>query len=137
MESEKVPDSRGRQAIFPEGYPQPRAPLSPAVDVGDYVFVSGQVPLDPSLGRTITDQPFEAQAIRTLENVRAVLKSAGLDTEDVVRVGVYLSDLKHFAEFNEIYRRYFASEPLPARTTVQAQLIGNVMVEVDCIALRR
>jgi len=94
------------------------------------VFVAGQGPFDATgkmLGSTI-----EEQTRATLENVKAIVEAAGATLADVVKVNVYLSDLAHFAAMNEVYASFFA-EPYPARTTVQAGLLG-FLVEIDAIA---
>jgi 2-iminobutanoate/2-iminopropanoate deaminase len=77
---------------------------------------------------------FREQAELTFANVGRVLEAAGTSWENVVRVGIYLTDLKNFAEMNDIYKQYVV-EPYPARTTIQAVLAPNVAIEVDCIAV--
>ncbi len=122
-----------KKAVFPAGVPKPLGPYSPGVVAsGNFLFVAGQGPIDPSVGKVVATT-FADQAVRTFENVKAIVESAGATMSDVVRVGVYLSDMKYFAEMNEIYRRYFP-EPYPARTTVQAGL-PNFMIEVDAIVV--
>ena len=121
-----------KTVVRPAGMPTPLGPYSHAVVAsGSFLFVSGQVAIDPAVGK-ITATTFAEQAARAFENVKAVVEGAGAKMSDVVRVGVYLSDMKHFAEMNEIYRRYFP-EPYPVRTTIQAGLPPNAMIEVDAI----
>jgi len=120
-----------KKAIFPAGVPKPVGPYSPGIVAsGPLLFVAGQGPIDPAVGK-ITATTFAEQAEQTFKNVKTIVEGAGAQMSDVVRVGVYLSDMKYFAEMNEIYRRYFP-EPYPARTTIQAGL-PNFMIEVDAI----
>ncbi|MFZ0170033.1 MAG: Rid family detoxifying hydrolase [Candidatus Dormiibacterota bacterium] len=135
---------RGRQASLPEsgdgssfrpilmqGVPPPAPPYSLATAAAGFVFVSGQRPLDATSG----DIPggFPAQAHQVFRNVGAVLEAGGSGLDRVVKVNVYLADLRHFAELNAIYEQYF-QPPYPARTTVGCALRG-ILIEVDVIAL--
>ncbi len=124
-----------RKAIFSAQGAPPQGPYSPAIVAqGPLVFVSGQGPVNPETGK-IEDGTFREQAIRTLDNVTALLQAAGTSWEHVVRVGIFLADMNNFAELNEIYKQYVQA-PYPARTTVQAKLPAPMMqIEVDCIAL--
>jgi 2-iminobutanoate/2-iminopropanoate deaminase len=98
---------------------------------GSYLFISGQGPLRDGrpIGGPIADETRVA-----LENVRSVLVEAGLTFDDVVRCGVFLSDIDDFQAMDEVYRSYF-SEPRPARTTVGVALPFGIKVEIDCIAV--
>ncbi|MFL5577278.1 MAG: RidA family protein [Gemmatimonadaceae bacterium] len=117
-----------------EGYPAPKGAYSPAVRAGDLLFVSGQVPRDPSSGEVV-DGDLVAQARRTLENLRLVLAAAGASLEDVVSVTVYLADENDWGAFNEVYRETFRP-PYPSRTVVGASLRG-VLVEISAVARLR
>jgi 2-iminobutanoate/2-iminopropanoate deaminase len=109
-------------------------PYSQAIVAGGpLVFVSGQGPVDPATGQLRFDS-FQEQAELTFNNVTALLTAAGTSWAHVVRVGIFLADLKNFAEMNKIYERY-VSQPYPARTTVQAGLPGGMEIEVDCVAV--
>lgn len=109
-------------------------PYSPAVLVGNLLFLSGQIPLDPTSGQ-IVDGDIRAQTTRVLENLGALLKAGGGDFSKVVRTTIFLADLADFAVVNEIYATYF-SAPYPARATVQvARLPRDVRVEIDAIAV--
>lgn len=133
----KARQTGGREArrkVLTDRAPKPSGPLSQAIIAGDTIYVAGQVAAAPQTGRAV-EGGFEVQAVQVFENVKAIVTAAGATLSDVVRVSVYLSDLSNFAKMNEIYRRYF-SEDYPARTTVGAQLLGNYMIEVDCIAVR-
>ncbi len=99
---------------------------------GPFVHVAGQGPVDPRSGRII-GRTFTEQAHRTFRNVGAILRAAGSSWGQAVKTSVFLADLKDFAEMNRVYRHYVRA-PYPARTTVQAGLMG-ILIEVDCVAL--
>jgi 2-iminobutanoate/2-iminopropanoate deaminase len=108
-------------------------PYSQAIAAGGFLFVSGQIPLDPGPGRLVEGGIGE-QVGRVLENLKAVLQAGGAGMETVVRTTVYLTDLSEFPQLNEIYARYFGSDP-PARTTVQVSALPKgARVEIDAIA---
>ena len=109
----------------------PAGAYSPGLIAGDFVFVSGQGPLDPATGK-IAGETIEEQTERVLENVKAVLEAAGASMSDVVKVAVHLSDLANFQRFNQVYATFFP-DPKPTRTTVGSQLPG-ILVEIDAIA---
>ncbi len=115
------------------GAPTPGGPYSPALTVGDLVFVSGQRPVSAATGQIPAS--FEEQATLVLENLIRVLSAAGSGPELVAKVSVHLADLGNFENFNGIYKQFF-SPPFPARTTVGSTLRG-IQVEIDCIAVRR
>ena len=113
--------------------PGPGGPYSPAVRVGDLLFVSGQLPLDPATG-TLVDVDIAAGTRRALENLGRLLAAAGLSPAHVVRTTVFLADMNDFAAMNAAYREFF-TEPYPARTTVQAaRLPRDARIEIDAIA---
>ncbi len=108
-------------------------PYSQAVKVGDLVFVSGQIPLDPKTGQIVTGS-IEVETDRVLKNLDAILKAAGSSPAQVVRTTIYLRDMGQFARVNEVYGKYFPA-PYPARATVEvSRLPKDVNVEIDCIA---
>jgi 2-iminobutanoate/2-iminopropanoate deaminase len=109
-------------------------PLSPAIGAGSFVFLSGQVAVDRSTSK-FTEGDAPAQTHQILKNIGELLQAAGSSLAQVVKVTVYLSDIKDFSAFNDVYRTYFPTEP-PARTTVQATLIPPYGVEIDVIAVR-
>lgn len=122
-----------RKPIVTTTAPTPRGVYSQAIVAGGtFVFVSGQGPSDPATGE-LNLGSFRAQAEQTFRNVGALLTAAGTSWAHVAKVNVYLADMTHFAEMNEIYRN-FAVEPFPARTTVGAAL-GSIAIEVDCVAV--
>jgi len=113
-------------------------PYSQAVRVGDMVFTSGQVALDPETGALVA-VGIREQTTRVLDNLTAVLDEAGLDLEHVVKTTVYLKNIADFTAMNEVYARYLAPEGVvpPARSTVEvARLPKDALVEIDLIAIR-
>lgn len=122
-----------KQPFFPENA-FVGGPYSPAIAVGDQVFVAGQGPISPST-QQITGDTFEEQVELTFSNVESVLQSAGCTLDDCVKVNVYLSKMTNFDALNKIYKQKFTA-PLPVRTTVQAELWGRIQVEIDVIAIR-
>ncbi len=110
-------------------------PYSPAIKVGQLVFVSGQVPLDPATGNVIDDKNIKAQTRRALMNLQGILTASGASIANVVRTTVYLTDLKQFADMNSVYAEFFHTSP-PARSTVEvSRLPKDVAIEIDCIAV--
>jgi 2-iminobutanoate/2-iminopropanoate deaminase len=108
-------------------------PYSQAVRTGDLLFLSGQIPLDPATGQMV-DGDIAVQTRRVMDNLAAVLASAGLSFANVVRTTIYLVDLSDFARVNEVYGSYL-TEPFPARATVQvARLPRDARVEIDAVA---
>jgi len=108
-------------------------PYSQAVRAGDFVFLSGQIPLDPGTGQLVANGIAE-QTHQVLKNLGAVLSAAGTSYAGVVKTTVYLADMGEFTAMNEIYGTYF-SAPAPARATVQAaRLPRDVRVEIDAVA---
>jgi 2-iminobutanoate/2-iminopropanoate deaminase len=109
-------------------------PYSPAVGVGDLVFLSGQIPMGAD-GKLVGYTPKD-QAHKALDNMRLTLTAAGLGMENVVKTTIFLQDMDDFGAVNEVYAEYF-SEPYPARSTVQvARLPKDVRVEIEAIAVR-
>lgn len=112
----------------------PKGPYSQAIVAeGSLVFVSGQGPVDPKSGELDLGS-FREQAELVFDNITTLLEAAGTSWEHAVRVGVFLANLEHFPEMNEIYERYL-TKPYPARTTVQVGLPPEMLIEVDCIAV--
>jgi len=120
-------------SIKTEKAPLPIGPYSQAIKAGNFLFVSGQPPLDPKT-KKVTDGDIEIQTKQTIENVKAILAASGMSLGNVVRVGVFLRDMKDFKKMNEVYSAYFKDHP-PARTTVQAHLPApEWLIEMDVIA---
>jgi 2-iminobutanoate/2-iminopropanoate deaminase len=122
-----------KHVISTKDAPGAIGPYSQAIKAGDYLFISGQIPLDPATGQLVTGGINE-QTRRVLDNLGAILKAAGTSFERVVKTTVYLQDMAEFAAMNEIYGTYFP-QPAPARATIQAAALPrNVKVEIDLIA---
>ncbi|SDN05431.1 2-iminobutanoate/2-iminopropanoate deaminase [Methylobacterium phyllostachyos] len=108
-------------------------PYSPGIRTGDTVYLSGQTPLDPATGRLV-EGGIDTQAHQCLRNLGAILKSAGLDFDDVVKCNVFLTEMNDFAVMNRVYAGYF-SEPYPARTTIGvAALPLGARIEIEMVA---
>jgi 2-iminobutanoate/2-iminopropanoate deaminase len=123
-----------RDIISTKDAPQAIGPYSQAIRANGFVFISGQVAIDPATQQVINGD-IAAQTDRVLKNLSAILKAAGSGLEKVVRSTVFLKDMTDFAAMNEVYGRYFTVTP-PARSTVQAaRLPKDVLVEIDVIAL--
>lgn len=123
-----------KEIISAPNAPKAGGPYSTAVRQNGFVFLSGQIPLDPKTGELVTG-PIEAQAARVIENLQAVLAAAGLALGDVVKTTVFLKNMNDFARMNETYGKYFNSNP-PARTTVEvARLPRDVHIEIEAIAI--
>lgn len=110
-------------------------PYSQAVQAGNLLFVSGQIPIDPSTAKVIDDKGIRAQTRRSLENLVAIVAAAGASPEQIVKTTVFLKDMNDFPEMNAAYAEFFQVLP-PARSTVEvARLPRDVAVEIDCIAV--
>lgn len=115
--------------------PKAIGPYSQAVRVGNTVYASGQLPVDPQTGKIVEGTVAE-QTTKVLENISAILKEAGMDFSNVVKTTVFLQDLNDFQAMNNVYAQFFKGDILPARSTVQvAKLPLGVLVEIDCIAV--
>ena len=121
-----------REIISTERAPSAIGTYSQAIRTGNWVFLSGQIPLDPE-SMDLVQGDIEAQVIRVLDNLRAVAQAAGGDLTDIVKLTVFLTDLKNFPVVNEVMARYFR-EPYPARAAVGvAALPRGAAVEIDAI----
>jgi 2-iminobutanoate/2-iminopropanoate deaminase len=122
-----------RRTIATDRAPRAIGPYVQAVQVGEWIFVSGQIALDPKTGDLVAGG-IEEQTERVLQNLRAILEAAGSSLEKVVKTTVYLVDLNDFAKMNEVYARYFPEEK-PARATVEvSRLPRDARIEMDAIA---
>ena len=123
-----------REVIATDRGPKAIGPYSQAIRANGFVFVSGQIPLDPATQQLVAGN-VQAQTERVLENLKGIVEAAGSSLDRVVRATVFLADMNEFAAMNEVYGRYFQNQP-PARSTVQvARLPRDVHVEIDVIAL--
>ncbi len=124
-----------KKVIFSQEAPAAVGPYSHAIDCGNLVFLSGQVPLVPQTGK-IAEGGIEGQTRQMFANIKAVLESCGLGLDSVVKTTVFMTDLKDFNTFNEIYGEYFPENP-PARSCVQvAALPKDALVETECVCVR-
>src|SRR5215470_6450825 len=123
-----------RKVIATKDGPQAIGPYSQAIRANGFIFVSGQVAIDPATQQVVAGD-VAAQTERAMKNLSGILKAAGSGLEKVVRSTVFLKNMGDFAAMNEVYGRYFISQP-PARSTVEvARLQKDVLVEIDVIAL--
>jgi 2-iminobutanoate/2-iminopropanoate deaminase len=123
-----------KHAIVTNKAPSAIGPYSQAVRAGGLLFLSGQIPLDPATGQIVAGD-IAAQTQRVMDNLREVLSAAGCGFDDVVRTTIYVIDLTHFAQVNEVYGRSFRP-PHPARATVQVSVLPRgALVEIDGIAV--
>ena len=130
------PPARTRRAIQPPNYKPTPSPLTPAILIGDTLYLSGSTGGDPVTGRLV-DGGFEPEMRRIMANVQILLKEAGLTLADVVTVTAYLADMNDFPRFNELYREYFTSTPLPTRSTVAVQALARgARLELTMTAVR-
>ena len=122
-----------REAVSTSAAPAAIGPYSQAIRAGNLVFVSGQIPLDPTTGMMV-EGDIAVQTHRVFRNLAGILEAAGSSFDHVVRATVYLADMNDFAAMNDVYATYF-STPAPARATIQAaRLPKDARVEIDVIA---
>jgi 2-iminobutanoate/2-iminopropanoate deaminase len=123
-----------REIISTHNAPQAIGPYSQAIRANGFIFVSGQIPVDPAT-QQIVEGGVAKQTERVIVNLEAILHAAGSGLDKVVRTGVYLKDMSEFAEMNDVYERFFP-QSAPARSTVEvARLPKDVRIEIDVIAL--
>jgi 2-iminobutanoate/2-iminopropanoate deaminase len=123
-----------RELVTAAGAAKAIGPYSPALKVGQMLFLSGSIPLDPVSGQLV-DGGIKEQTTRVMENIKALLAAAGAGFDNVARTTVFMVDLGEFAQMNEVYAKYFTA-PYPARSTVQVvKLPKDVRVEIDVIAV--
>jgi 2-iminobutanoate/2-iminopropanoate deaminase len=123
-----------KEVIATDRGPKAIGPYSQAVRANGFLFVSGQIPLDPATQQLVPGD-IRAQTERVLENLKGIVEAAGSSLDRVVRATVFLADMNEFAAMNEVYGRYFRNQP-PARSTVQvSRLPRDVRVEIDVIAV--
>lgn len=123
-----------KRRVHTDQAPRPVGPYSQAVEIDGWLYVAGQVPIDPATGEWITGD-IAAQTERVLRNVQAILEAAGASLCDVIKTTVYMADLREFAMMNEVYARFFADACPPARATIEAKhLPGGSRLEVEAVA---
>lgn len=122
-----------KKVISTPNAPRPLGPYSQGIVANGFLYVAGQVPIDPATSQLVEGSITE-QTTRVLDNVTAILEAAGVTRADVVQARVFLRRIADFPEMNAVYAKYFAEEP-PARTTVEAGLRPGVDVEIDVVAV--
>ena len=123
-----------KKIIFTEKAPKPIGPYNQAVQAGKFLFVSGQLAIDPKEGKIVTNNA-TLQTKQVMENIKAILEDAGYSLKDIVQSNVYLASMSIFDEFNMEYAKFF-NEEFPARATVAVQLNGNALIEVSVVAYK-
>ena len=122
------------KAVKPENAPKALGPYSPATKLGDFVYLSGQIPLDPETGEVV-GTTIEEQTHQFMKNIGAVLADMGLGYKHIMKTTIYIADLNDFDKLNEVYGSYL-EEPYPARSCVQvARLPKDVKVEIECFVI--
>ena len=130
----RTDSAMNKQVISTQTAPSAIGPYSQAIRAGNFLFVSGQIAIDPATGQLIEDKSIQAQTRRVLQNLIAIVIAAGGSADSIVKTTVFLRDMGDFAEMNAIYGQFFRSSP-PARATIEAaRLPRDVSVEIDCIA---
>jgi 2-iminobutanoate/2-iminopropanoate deaminase len=135
LNGEEIPEGKSmRKIIKTEKAPKPVGPYSQAIKADKFLFVSGQVAIDPEKGKIVAEG-IKAQTVRVMENVKAVLQAAGYDLSDVVQSNVYLSSMALFSEFNAEYAKYF-DKVFPTRATVGIELMSGALLEISVVAYK-
>lgn len=130
-------DKTPQTEIRTDAAPAPVGPYSQAIQLGDLIFVSGQIPLDPKTGEIVSGE-IEEQTRQVLRNLKAVLEAADSDLSRVVKATVYLTDMSLFPRINAVYAEAFDADPAPARATVEVSALPlGAHVEIDAIAFTR
>ena len=123
-----------KKVIQTEKAPKAIGPYSQAIQAGNFLFLSGQIPLDPKTGELVKGD-IRKQTQQVLENIKGILESQGLGMENVVKVTIFLKDIANFNQVNEVYATYFPSSP-PARSTVEvAKLPRDADIEIEALAI--
>jgi len=123
-----------REIFSIPGAPKPIGPYSQAVRVGNTLYISGQIPLNPQSGELVLDS-IENATHRVMQNIKALVEVAGMSLSDVAKVSIFIKDMNDFAKINAVYATYFSID-FPARETVQvSELPMGVPIEISCIAI--
>jgi 2-iminobutanoate/2-iminopropanoate deaminase len=124
-----------KKVIYSPQAPEPIGPYSQAIQSGSMLFVSGQIAIESSSGKMITDE-IQAETKQVMANIHAILKVSEMDFSNVVKCSIFLTDMNNFPKVNEVYGQYFKENP-PARETVEvSKLPKGVNVEISCIAVK-
>ncbi len=125
-----------KQIIFTEKAPAPIGPYNQAILVGNTLYTSGQIAINPATGNLVLDT-IEAETKQVMENMKAVLEAAQMSFENVIKTTIFITDMNDFGKINAIYGSYFSEKSAPARETVQvAALPKNVNVEISVLAIK-
>lgn len=122
------------ERLNPPGVATPRGPYTPAVRAGDFIFVSGQVPVDPATNK-MSPGDIRHETRLALSNMKRLLEGVGASMADVVKTGVFIADATDFAPMNEVYTEFFG-DSRPARTTVVCKFMADIRIEIDCVAYK-
>jgi 2-iminobutanoate/2-iminopropanoate deaminase len=122
------------ERLSPPGVPIPRGPYSPAVRAGDFIYVSGQIPVDPATNQAVKGD-IKVETRQVLNNVKSILAGAGTSMADVVKCSVFIASADQFAGMNEVYAEFFGDDK-PARSTIVCGFIADIKVEIDCVAYK-
>jgi len=115
--------------------PEPVGPYNQAIRAGDFIYCSGQIAINPETNSIDCFGDIKGETIQVLKNLESVLKAGGANLENVIKTTIFLSDLKNFQTVNDIYSKFFNSEPSPARACVEvSSLPKGVLIEIDCVA---
>jgi 2-iminobutanoate/2-iminopropanoate deaminase len=121
--------------VYSENAPEPIGPYSQAIQAGNMLFVSGQIAIQKSTGKFITGS-IEEETVQVMSNVSDILKAANMDFSNIVKTSIFMKDMNNFPKINEVYGRYFHSNP-PARESIEvSRLPKDVNVEISCIAVK-
>lgn len=122
-----------KKVIYTSSAPEPVGPYSQAIQAGNYLYCSGQIAIDPKNNKFI-EGTIEEQTLQVMKNIEELIKAAGFSFNDIVKTTCFLDDMKNFGVFNEIYSKYFISNP--ARSCVEAKLPKGAKVEVEVIGYK-
>jgi len=125
----------GIERIIPKGGASPRGHYTPAMRAGDFIYVSGQGPIDPETDKLVVSD-IETQTAITLGNIQRILDAAGAKITDIVKVSMFLKDISDFPKMNRVYSEFFGDHK-PARTTIESKFHqSEMLVEIDCVAYK-
>jgi 2-iminobutanoate/2-iminopropanoate deaminase len=123
-----------KEVVLPESGAPPAGPYSPAIKIGNFLFISGQGPFDPETNKINDPEDVKSQTKTVMENIGKILDAKKLSFDNIVKTTVFLSDMDNFNKMNRVYRKYFKTEP-PARSCVEvARLPFDILVEIEAIA---
>ena len=134
LEKDNMKRDNMKQTVFSTKAPKPAGPYGQAVKAGKFLFISGQLPIDPKEGKIVAID-IASQTRQAMENIKAILEAADYAMKDVVSTNVYLSSMTLFDQFNREYAKFFDGE-FPARATIGCELKTGALVEVSVVAYR-